>query len=84
MKSRFANLLPAVSTTNAHFSNSIQVVDGRPKGRYDGTAPEPNPRINSGHMIGSTNLPFMELTNKETMTLKSPADIRKGKWILVS
>ncbi len=35
-------------------------------------------------MIGSTNLPFMELTNKETMTLKSPADIRKGKWILVS
>nr|QIA61825.1 thiosulfate/3-mercaptopyruvate sulfurtransferase [Halichondria panicea] len=58
-------------------SNTEQVVDGRPKGRYDGTAPEPNPRINSGHMIGSTNLPFMELTNKETMTLKSPADIRK-------
>ncbi len=60
----------------------MQVVDCRPKGQFNGTDPDINPHINSGHMLGSTNLPFMELTNKETMTMKSPADIRKGKWTL--
>ncbi len=44
---------------------------------FDGIVPDPNPRINSGHMIGSINVPFFEVTNKDTMTMKSPADIRK-------
>ena len=59
------------------FSNSPQVVDGRPKGRFEGTAPEPNPTINSGHMLGSINMPFTEIVNKDTMTMKSQEDLRK-------
>ena len=39
---------------------TLQVVDGRPKGRFEGTAPEPNPSINSGHMLGTTNMPFTQ------------------------
>lgn len=46
------------------------VVDGRPKGRFDGTAPEPNPRIPSGHILDTTSLPFMELLDPQSKTLK--------------
>lgn len=34
------------------------VVDARPKGRFDGTAPEPRPNIPSGHMPNSVSVPF--------------------------
>lgn len=37
---------------------SIQIVDARPAARFAGTAPEPRPGIDSGHMPGSANVPF--------------------------
>jgi len=42
-------------------SGSAQVVDARSAGRFDGSAPEPRPGLKSGHMPGSSNLPFQEL-----------------------
>jgi thiosulfate/3-mercaptopyruvate sulfurtransferase len=41
--------------------NSEQILDARPKGRFDGTAPEPRAELSSGHMPGATNVPFSEL-----------------------
>ncbi len=37
------------------------VLDARAAGRFDGTAPEPRAGLPSGHMPGSTNLPFTRL-----------------------
>jgi thiosulfate/3-mercaptopyruvate sulfurtransferase len=38
-----------------------QILDARSTGRFLGTAPEPRPGISSGHMPGSTSVPFTEL-----------------------
>jgi thiosulfate/3-mercaptopyruvate sulfurtransferase len=40
---------------------SFQVVDARPAARFRGEAPEPRPGLRSGHMPGSSNLPFDKL-----------------------
>lgn len=39
----------------------IQVVDARAADRFRGDAPEPRPRLRSGHMPGAKNLPWGEL-----------------------
>lgn len=41
------------------------VLDARPAGRFDGTAPEPRPGLPSGHMPASRNLPFTTLLNPD-------------------
>ena len=56
----------------------IQVVDTRPKGRYDGTAPEPNPKIRSGHMHGSISFPFTNVIDSQTKTMKDVDAIKQG------
>jgi thiosulfate/3-mercaptopyruvate sulfurtransferase len=38
-----------------------QILDARSSGRFAGTLPEPRPGISSGHMPGSTSVPFTEL-----------------------
>ena len=53
-------------------------MDARPKGRYDGTAPEPNPKIRSGHMHGSVNFPFTNVIDPQTKTLKDTDGIKQG------
>ena len=58
----------------------IQVVDTRPKGRYDGTAPEPNPKIRSGHMHGSISFPFTNIIDSQTKTMKDVDAIKQGVW----
>ena len=55
-----------------------QVVDARPKGRYDGKAPEPNPKIRSGHMHGSINFPFTNVIDPQTKTLKDSDSLKQG------
>lgn len=42
--------------------SSSQIVDARPKARFDGTAPEPRP-IPSGHMPGALNVPMGQVLN---------------------
>ena len=56
----------------------LQVVDNRPKGRYDGTAPEPNPKIRSGHMHGSISFPFTNVIDPQTKTMMDPEAIKQG------
>ena len=38
-----------------------QILDARSAARFKGIAPEPRPGLSSGHMPGTTNIPFTEL-----------------------
>ena len=39
-----------------------QILDARSRGRFAGTEPEPRPGLRGGHIPGSKNLPYPELT----------------------
>jgi thiosulfate/3-mercaptopyruvate sulfurtransferase len=52
-----------------------QVVDARAAGRFDGTTPEPRPGLRSGHIPGSRNLPYDELTDPATKRIKSAEEL---------
>lgn len=54
-------------------AEEIHILDARSKGRWEGSDPEPRPGLRSGHMPGSTSIPFQELLDPETKTLL-PAD----------
>lgn len=47
-------------------TNYQQVLDARPRPRFDGTAPEPRQGISSGHMPRALSLPFGELLETKT------------------
>jgi len=53
-----------------------QVVDARSYGRFMGVDAEPRQGLASGHIPGSTNLPFGEVLNPDG-TFKQPDDLRK-------
>ncbi|MBL8629125.1 MAG: 3-mercaptopyruvate sulfurtransferase [Rhodospirillaceae bacterium] len=55
-----------------------QVLDARGAGRFTGTEPEPRPGLRSGHIPGALNLPFMQMYDAATQTLKSKDEIRKA------
>ncbi|KAK6371158.1 hypothetical protein LTR64_006406 [Lithohypha guttulata] len=58
-------------------AEEIQILDARSKGRWEGTEPEPRPGLRSGHMPGSTNLPFQELLDPKTKALLPPEELKK-------
>jgi thiosulfate/3-mercaptopyruvate sulfurtransferase len=58
-------------------SGREQVLDARSAGRFTGTEPEPRPGLRSGHIPGSRNLPFLDLYNPETRTMKSGGELRE-------
>jgi thiosulfate/3-mercaptopyruvate sulfurtransferase len=53
-----------------------QLVDARPRGRFEGTAPEPRPDSRSGHIPGSRNVPYAELFDAKTGAMKSLDELR--------
>ncbi len=53
-----------------------QVVDARAAGRFDGTAEETWPGRRRGHIPGSRNLPFDQVTDPSTKQLKSAEQLR--------
>lgn len=55
-----------------------QLVDARPRGRFEGTAPEPRPESRSGHIPGSRNVPYAELFDAGTGAMKSLDELRKA------
>lgn len=64
--------------------DGLVIVDARPKGRFDGKDPEPRPGLPSGHIPGSISIPFSELVDPTTKTLKSAEKLQKlfaGKGI---
>ena len=57
-------------------SKAEQVLDARAAGRFAGAEPEPRPGCRSGHIPGSLNLPFAQLIDPETKTVKPKADLQ--------
>jgi thiosulfate/3-mercaptopyruvate sulfurtransferase len=60
-------LLAGLSTSDA------QIIDARPAGRFDGTAPEPRAGLRGGHIPGSINLPFGQLFDADGSFLRGDA-----------
>jgi thiosulfate/3-mercaptopyruvate sulfurtransferase len=58
-------------------SDEIQILDARGKGRWEGVEEEPRKGLKSGHMPGSTSLPFQELLDPETKTLLPKEKLRE-------
>ena len=59
------------------------MIDGRPKGRFDGTAPEPNPSLPSGHILDTISLPFMQLLDPQSKTMKDKVALQQGEGLHV-
>ena len=55
-----------------------QLVDARPRPRFEGTVAESWPGRRSGHIPGSRNLPYAELFDPGTGAMKSPEALRQA------
>jgi thiosulfate/3-mercaptopyruvate sulfurtransferase len=55
-----------------------QVVDARPRPRFEGAVAEPWPGRRSGHIPGSRNMPYAELFDAKTGAMNSLDDLRKA------
>lgn len=56
-------------------SKDTPILDARPKGRFDGTAPEPREGLRSGHIPGSMNIPASGLMDENGL-MKSVSDLQ--------
>jgi thiosulfate/3-mercaptopyruvate sulfurtransferase len=57
-------------------SGKMQIVDARPKGRFEGTEPEPRPGLRGGHIPGAKNVPSATILNGDG-ALKSKPELEK-------
>ena len=57
----------------------LQVLDARPKGMFDGTAPDPDPKLHSGHILGSINFPFTSIIDAQNKKLKDVQSLKQGE-----
>ena len=55
-----------------------QLVDARPRPRFEGTVAEPWPGRRSGHIPGSRNVPYAELFDARTGAMKPLDELRKA------
>ena len=59
----------AEQVLDASRDGGAQIVDMRPTGRFEGTAPEPRPGLRGGHVPGSRSLPYAELVDESGLAL---------------
>ena len=59
-------------------TNREQLVDARPRPRFEGTVAEPWPGRRSGHIPGSRNVPYADLFDPNTGTMKSLEELRRA------
>ena len=57
-------------------SRAEQVIDARANERYQGKVAEPRPGLRSGHIPGSLSLPYNNLFDAATGTMKSLEELR--------
>ncbi len=53
-----------------------QLLDARSRGRFQGDDPEPREGLRRGHVPGSLNLPFTDLIEPESQTLRSLDELK--------
>ncbi len=78
-----AKLDPAFVRSKAQLLGNLdtkaeQVVDARPRPRFEGTVDEPWPGRRSGHIPGSRNVPYAELFDAETGAMKPLQALRQS------
>lgn len=56
--------------------DAAQITDCRPAPRFNAEVDEPRPGLRRGHIPGSRNVPYDELTDQATGLLRSPAALR--------
>jgi len=72
---KHAGLVASMDTVRAALASaSAQVLDARPAERFRGEAPEPRPRLRSGHMPGALNVPSTSIV--ENGRLAAPEKLR--------
>jgi len=59
-------------------SRSEQLIDARAGGRFDGSVAEPRPGLRAGHIPGSRNLPYNQLFDAATGTMKPLDDLKRA------
>jgi thiosulfate/3-mercaptopyruvate sulfurtransferase len=59
-------------------THAEQLVDARPRPRFEGSVTEPWPGRRSGHVPGSRNVPYGELFDASTGAMKPLEDLRKS------
>ena len=59
-------------------THAEQLVDARPRPRFEGSAIEPRPGLRSGHIPGSRNVPYGELFDATTGAMRSLDELRKA------
>jgi thiosulfate/3-mercaptopyruvate sulfurtransferase len=57
-------------------SHAEQVIDARATDRFEGRVPEPRPGLRSGHIPGSRSVPYNNLFDAATGTMKPLSDLR--------
>lgn len=59
-------------------SKAEQLIDARAGNRFEGSVPEPRAGLRAGHIPGSRNLPYNELFDAQTGTMKSLDALRQA------
>jgi thiosulfate/3-mercaptopyruvate sulfurtransferase len=59
-------------------THAEQLVDARPRPRFEGHATEPRPGLRSGHIPGSRNVPYGELFDATTGAMRPLDELRKA------
>jgi len=57
-------------------SRREQILDARSHGRFTGSEPEPRPNLRGGHIPGALNLPYLELYDPVTKTMRAAEELR--------
>ena len=50
---------------------------------FDGTAPDPNPKLRSGHILGSISFPFTNIIDTQKKKLKDIKDLKQCEDIII-
>ncbi|OJD23340.1 hypothetical protein ACJ73_05306 [Blastomyces percursus] len=77
MVAHFAEMKAIAKDYGKEGSEGIHILDARPEGRFTGRDSEPRPGLPSGHIPGSTSLPFSELLDPDTKALLPAPELRK-------
>ena len=59
-------------------TNREQLIDARPRARFEGTVAEPWPGRRPGHIPGSRNVPYAELFDAKTGVMRPLEELRKA------
>jgi thiosulfate/3-mercaptopyruvate sulfurtransferase len=58
-------------------SHAEQVIDARPRARFEGSGTEPRPGLRGGHIPGSRSVPYAELFDAGTGAMKPLEELRR-------